>query len=379
MWFPQHYLDESNALGLPRDVAEASIAQIDAVRSLSDERPSILSLGHLADRTGVDYHHLRAIVGRRIDPYRSFSIRKRSGGNRTISVPEPGLMRVQKLLASRVLCTADTHASSFGFKKNSSIVHCAKRHVGAKWLIKFDIADFFHNTSEKSVYWVYRRLGYQPLASFELARISTRVFKQGATRYRKSQWTVSSDYEAIDGYSDPRIGHLPQGAPTSPMLANLCCKQLDQKLADLAQNLNIRFTRYSDDITFSSWRREEKIWKWNFLVENVYKILNGCRYTPNKEKTVISPPGSRKIVLGLLVDGDKPRLTTDFRDNLRMHLYFANHPEVGVIRHAIDVRGFDSVWGFKNHLRGLIDFSNMVDPEFAANAMIKFNTIDWPI
>jgi RNA-directed DNA polymerase len=379
MWSPQQYLDDSNILGISNSVAEASIHQIGAIRSQCNERPSILTLSHLAERANLDYYYLRSIIGRRIDPYRSFSISKRSGGRRTISVPEPPLMSLQRSISRYVLRTAHTHPLSFGFKLGSSIVQCAQRHCEAKWLIKFDVSDFFHNTSEISVYWAYRKLGYQPLVAFELARLSTRVFREDAQRYRKSRWTASAEYKKIGAYVDSRIGHLPQGAPTSPMLANLCCFRMDQRLSGIAKNLDLRFTRYSDDITFSSWKRRELKWKIDLLCEKVYSTLNEFGYSANKSKTKICAPGDRKIVLGLQVGGKEPKLSSEFKDHLRLHLYFCNHPQIGVIRHAIEVRGFDSVWGFKNYLRGLIDFSNMVDEQFAGEAIEKFEQIDWPI
>ena len=117
------------------------------------------------------------------------------------------------------------------------------------------------------------------------------------------------------------MGHLPQGAPTSPMLANLAVSALDERLSMLAEKHGLIYTRYADDMMFStndnSWERSVTP---NFIGA-VYKELGAEGLSPNVAKTVVSSPGARRIVLGLLVDKDTPRLTRHFRSQLRQHLY----------------------------------------------------------
>ena len=99
-------------------------------------------------------------------------------------------------------------------------------------------------------------------------------------------------------------------------------------------------------------------------------------FRPQFRKTTIVPPGSKKIVLGLNVDSEQPRLAKHTRDSIRQHLYYLE--KMDPVQHAFN-RQFDSVWGLKMHLRGLIDYANMVEPDFAKACLAKFNAIEWPV
>ena len=98
--------------------------------------------------------------------------------------------------------------------------------------------------------------------------------------------------------------------------------------------------------------------------------------SPNRAKTKIVTAGSRKIVLGLLVDGELPRLSREFKSNLRMHLYYLNHPMIGPRGHA-ESRGFESIIGLRAHVRGLIAHAQLVEPEYASARLEEFNNIAW--
>ena len=92
----------------------------------------------------------------------------------------------------------------------------------------------------------------------------------------------------------------------------------------------------------------------------------------NREKTAVIPPGARKIVLGLFVYETTPRLSRAFKDKIRQHFYYIE--KFGVEEHVIR-GGFDSVGGFCRHLKGLLDFSNMVEPGFARDCYAQFAKI----
>src|SRR6266566_1177438 len=107
--------------------------------------PAILTLNHLAHLIGVDYNYLRAIVSRNHDGYRVFVIRKRGGGGRLIAAPEPKLAAVQRWIASRILLNRVVHSASYAYHRGTSPLKCARRQLGARWLIKVDIHDFFES------------------------------------------------------------------------------------------------------------------------------------------------------------------------------------------------------------------------------------------
>jgi len=107
------------------------------------------------------------------------------------------------------------------FSPNCDPLQNAAMHTTARWLVKLDITNFFESISERQVYRVFREAGYCALMAFQVTRICTRL-GSGSFKYGKRRWkTRGKDrYKVL---ANDRLGHLPQGAPTSPMLANLVC------------------------------------------------------------------------------------------------------------------------------------------------------------
>ena len=376
VWSPQHYLSTGRAKGRSECTLQNAVDQVETVLNGYGSPPSILTLNHLAERVGIPYTDLRFFVNRKapFEVYRHFYIRKRSGGRRIISVPHPKLKRLQRWINAHILSKQKVHRCSFAFQPRSSIVYCAARHTGARWIVKIDVTNFFGSISEIQVYRVFLSLGYQPLVAFELARLTTCITRN-TTRYYLPQWRAHQEYQTIADYNNPKIGHLPQGAPTSPMLSNLVSLDLDTELELLSSIMGLNYTRYCDDITFST-RKNITRSAARKVIDEASSILSRRGFYLNKHKTAILPPGSRKIVLGLNVEGDSPRLSRQFRDNLRHHLYFLKR--FGPIEH-MEKRGFETVLGMKNHIRGLIDYARMVENKTSTKLLEQFEDLDWPI
>ena len=172
------------------------------------------------------------------------------------------------------------------------------------------------------------------------------------------------------------MGSLPQGAPTSPMLANLAVRNMDEALSRCASEIGVRYTRYADDLTFSTTDKAFGRARAKQLIGLVYRAISERGMSANLAKTSISSPGSRKVVLGLLVDGETPRLTRRFKHNLRMHLHYICHPKFGPAKHAA-TRGFASVEGLRQHLLGLIAHASQIEPAYAASAKEAFRRAKW--
>jgi RNA-directed DNA polymerase len=326
--------------------------------------PAILTLRHLAHLTGADYRYLRRIVERSSDPYKPFLIRKRRGGARAISAPEPQLAAVQKWIATNVLNNLHPHAASHAYAPKSSPARCAARHLGAAWVIKVDIHDFFESISERAVYAVFRSAGYQPLAAFELARLCTR--QPHGQEMRNSKWHIERRTSgSIKPYQTWAMGHLPQGAPSSPMLANLASWGLDVKLQALADRNTLTYTRYSDDIIFSA-DRSFSAKRAGTLLAEVERIFRAFGHKLHRKKVSIAPPGARKIVLGLLVDGDHLRLTKNYRARLADHIRGVE--KFGLRAHA-ESRHFASIWGMVRHIYGLLSYAAAVEGADATRSL----------
>lgn len=336
--------------------------------------PVILTLGHLAHATHVTHAVLTSIIKRRIDPYRIFVIRKRRGGKRFICVPEPGLLSLQRWIHHHILCSPAAlknltcHATAY-VPGTSHIVN-AKRHVGAAWLLKFDITSFFESISERQVYRVFRGLGYRALIAFCFTRLCTRILPDSydnRLQRRTKRWQPGRPRKFLESRV---VGHLPQGAPTSPMLANLVCVTLDADLQEVATREGLTYSRYADDMTFSGEVFDR------FVVARISKeisaVIGRHGFSINMQKTSISKNGGRKIVTGLSVGDDMIRLPRSYKDEIRQELFFLQ--KYGLQDHCSRI-------GHKNHLSyllrlaGRIRYAISVEPVIGNRMMGKLQRI----
>jgi RNA-directed DNA polymerase len=318
----------------------------------------LITLGQLAHESGATYNYLREVAARLRDPYTSISIPKPSGGLRPISSPEPILMDVQRWILSNVLISVQLHPASFAYRRGVSIVDCATRHAGANWMLKLDLHDFFGSVNESAVYRVFRGLGYRKLLAFELARLSTRA--EGAIFSPERHRVIST-------YSVDQQGVLPQGAPTSGVLANAVAGHLDARLQHFADEHSMVYTRYSDDLIFSTYKAFDRA-RAERALGQLAGIVRSSGFTVHRKKSRIIPPGSRRIVLGLLVD-DSVRLLPDARRRIEVHLRGCE--KFGIANHARH-RKFDSVFSFVDHLGGWISFAMGVERERATAWRAQF-------
>ena len=149
----------------------------DSRKLYSKGLPIIFTLRHLSKLTDVNFKYLHSIVGKKINPYNNFSINKARGGKRNISSPNFYLRRVQDFIKQEILDTnyvsSQISESVFSYRKALSIVDNAKFHIGAKWIIKTDIENFFDSIKEYHIYHFFHSLGYASLLSLELSRLVT--------------------------------------------------------------------------------------------------------------------------------------------------------------------------------------------------------------
>jgi RNA-directed DNA polymerase len=371
---PQQYKAAGLENEVDPDVLDNAVAAIERIRAVNPKLFPLLTLNHLSAETGLTYGYLRLAVARVSGKYKHIMLKKRVPGrssHRMISIPSGRLMTCQRWIASNILRHAQPHSRSFAYHPDSNPVFAAREHTEAKWLIKVDIQDFFHAITEHQVYRVFRSLGYSRLLSFELSRLCTMACK----RLPADNAHLKYEGSEIEAYQSPYIGILPQGAPTSPMLSNLAVKSLDETLAKLATDNDMRFTRYADDIVFSC-KDERDRKSVNRVKRAILRSLNEEGFRPNLRKTAIRGPGSRKVVLGILVDCKKPRLAREYKDKIRQHLHYLSHPNFGPSKHASARK--TSVSQIYHHVFGLICWAKAVDPEFGKEALAKFNAVDWP-
>lgn len=372
-WPPHLYRQLAAQRGLSSQTTEAALSQAQALQARN--LPVILTLGHLAYEADVAYDSLRSAATRQSDPYRQFRLRKRSGGWRHICIPHPQILRVQRWISDHILQRLDRHPAAMAYGPGCSPASCAAMHCGCRWLIKIDVQQFFESISEIQAFRVFRDAGYNALVSFEMARLCTRVLSTVPGPWSPA-WRVRRRYKyPANGYRDRRIGYLPQGAGTSPVLANLAVKAMDAQLSELAEAEGMTYTRYSDDLAFSTAsdfsrdRARAFIWK-------VYRVLMANGLRPHTAKTVVAPPGTRKTVLGLLVDRAEPSLSRTFKARLETQVHCLCI--AGPTEHA-KARGFRSVKGMRRHVEGLVAHAASVDEAFANRMRQRLATVQWPL
>ena len=372
---PQRYKAKGQELGIDPTVLENSAKAIQRIASVNSQLFPLLTLNHLSVVTKISYGFLRNTVARKAGRYRHFYMKKRIPGRRNfrmISIPEPRLMACQKWISDNILQFGSPHPDSYAYHPNSNPVFAARAHTNAEWLVKVDIQDFFHAVTEHKVYRVFRTLGYSRVLSLELARLCTMPCERPN---RSDDPSLKYSELAIQYYDTPYVGILPQGAPTSPMLSNFVMREIDKTLAHLANNSKMRYTRYADDIVFSCSDRRDRT-EVNSIKRSILRVLNEGGFRPNLRKTVVRGPGTRKIVLGILVDSKQPRLTREYKDNIRLHLHYLTHPNFGPASHA-SARN-TSISRIYHHVFGIICWARTVEPKFGNLALEKFNSINWP-
>jgi hypothetical protein len=149
---------------------------------------------------------------------------------------------------------------------------------------------------------------------------------------------------------------------------------VDAVIKAIARDKGFVYTRYADDLTFSSDDLTVARGDVAGLLALVHAELRRIGLMPNREKSVVAPPGARKLVLGLLVDGPSPRLQREFKDRVLLHVHFVL--KVGPVAHAKS-RGFRSTFALYKHLGGLLSFARQVEPEFAEKVAGLLATVDW--
>ncbi len=385
-WAPQHFeiLAEKRQID-PQTISNAlEIAQ--RIRVNSPGAQPIFSLKHLALCSGGSYNFLREVIERKEpEKYRVFQIRKKTRSKegkiqkRNICVPSNELMMTQRWINANICKYGSTSKYSFAFKPGDSVYKAAEIHCNSRWILKIDISNFFESIDERKIYKVFRRMGYQPLVSFEMSRLCTK--KTISTEYNSistKKWTYNVEkYNSIRAYkTQNEVGHLPQGAPTSPMLSNLVMLPCDNEIADCAKQYGLNFSRYADDMTFSTSSKGFTRMQAEEAISRFFSILKRYGFVPNELKTQVVPPGARKVVLGLLVDGPTPRLTKEFRNRLRMHIHQIGPHGIGPARYAKKLQA-RSVFALMEHINGLIAFAKGIDPVYASWAQTQMKRVIW--
>lgn len=279
--------------------------------------------------------------------YRTFTIKKKSGEDRTIHAPVNGLKSILRALNLVLQCISEPHEAATGFIPERSIVDNAKKHVGFNYVYNIDLKDFFHSFDRNRVkmgfiYPPFNLNGCNEPLAFTLASLCTHPIR-------------------ID---DKEVTVLPQGSPTSPTITNFLCQKLDRRLNGFAKRFGVNYTRYADDITFSSnhnvYHQEE------FQKELIRRIEEDQKLKINAKKTRLQKANFRQEATGLIVN-DKVNVRKRYVKQIRMWLYYWEkygyaHAELLFRKDYTQDKGHvkDGNAGMVNVIDGKLQFLKMV-------------------
>ena len=238
----------------------------------------------------IRFSDLRGLSNAQADPfaphYRFHLIPKPTGGTRLIEEPKPLLKRLQRRLLRTLLDPVPPHPAAHGFTRGRSCAQAAATHAGEAMVVRFDLAHYFTTITGNRLHGLFRCMGYPHAVARHLAGLVTLSTPPHIRERLPAQDRATA-----------AMRHLPQGAPTSPALANLATYRLDRRLAGLARRIDARYTRYADDLTFSGDAHIAPI-----LARAVPQITAEEGFHLNPAKTRLQPAHTRQTVTGIVVN-----------------------------------------------------------------------------
>ncbi|WP_055669441.1 retron St85 family RNA-directed DNA polymerase [Desnuesiella massiliensis] len=307
-----------------------------ASRLINNNMPVIYDKKHFSLLLGIEQQYINKLVLCTDRFYKKFSIRKKNGGDRIISIPNIRLRCIQRWILDNIIYNIRVSENVTGFIPNKSIVDNARAHVDSDAILALDIKDFFPSISFDKIFRLFNYYGYTTEISYCLARICT------------------------------LNNTLPQGAPTSPYLANIVCKKMDKRISSLSKKIGAKYTRYADDITISG---KKNITSYSKLIKD---IIRDEGFLVNNEKTRVMYRNRQQRVTGLIVN-KKITVPKEKIRYLRQQIYYINkygvvgHREKSKVKHR----------NIKEHLYGLAYFIKMVDEIKGEKFLNDLNKINW--
>ncbi|WP_081403525.1 reverse transcriptase domain-containing protein [Acinetobacter soli] len=224
---------------------------------------------------------------------------KKDGGIRQLYVPNQLIKKIQKQIFDDLQPIYSPRACAFAYVKGRNIKEHAKKHVNKRWILRVDLQDFFPNIHFGRVRGIFKLLGCNEEISTYLAQLCC--------------------YE----------GKLPQGTSTSPLISNILASKMDRQLSEMAKQNQCFYTRYCDDLYFSTNR---KLFPQNLaffdnssgnrfcqLGEDLKNIIDSNDFIVNEKKVYLSDKSNRQFVTGLIVN-EKLNINRKFVRSLRPDL-----------------------------------------------------------
>ena len=321
---------------------------------------SLNDLMWFADLKGLGYRQ----KSEKLNHYRYRVLPKPNGEIRLIEAPKPRLKELQRRLLFEILNKVPPHPAAHGFIDGRSIKTFTSPHVGKHVVLRMDLRHFFPSFRAARVQTVFRTMGYpEPVADL-LAGLCTNCTPSETWARYGDVGDYDSRFQARTLHCRP---HLPQGAPTSPAVANICAYRVDCRLTGLARSVGAQFTRYADDLAFSGNQGFAK--NMERFSTHVAAILIEEGFDVNFRKTRVMRQGVRQHLAGIVLNQHANIMRTDF-DRLKATL-------TNCVRHGATGQNREAVGNFRSHLEGRLAFVEMINPAKGKRLRALFEEIQW--
>jgi RNA-directed DNA polymerase len=313
-----------------------------------------------ADLKGFEYRQ----KSEKLHHYRYRILPKPGGEIRLIEAPKPRLKEIQRRILSGILGRIPPHPAAHGFIPGCSIKTFTAAHVGQDILLRMDLRHFFPSLRAARVQTVFRTMGYpEPVADL-LGGLCTNCTPSTIwDRYGNGN-DYDSRFQARVLYCRP---HLPQGASTSPALANICAYRIDCRLTGLARSAGAQFTRYADDLAFSG--SKEFASHVERFSTHVAAILLEEGFDVHHRKTRVMRQGVRQHLAGVVLNRHVNIMRPDY-DRLKATL-------ANCVRHGPAGQNREAAGNFRSHLEGRLAFIEMINPTKGKRLRAMFEQIQW--
>jgi RNA-directed DNA polymerase len=337
--------------------------------------PAICTAGELADWLEVsvaellwfaDPHGLGAKSrGVRLRHYHPRLLAKRFGQVRLIEAPKPRLKAIQRRILDEILMHVPAHDSAHGFCCGRSSQTFAVPHVGRHVVLRLDLEDFFPSISAARVAAIFRAVGYSEHVADLLTGLATTITRDEAWDDDRLMTIDLRERERLRRLYARR--HLPQGAPTSPSLANLAAYRLDCRLAALADSAGATYTRYADDLAFSGGADFARVV--HRFRHHAAAIALDEGFHVHHRKSRIMRPGVRQHLAGIVVNAHPNIPRADF-DRLKATL-------TNCARHGPDAQNRAGHREFRAQLLGRVTHVEAINPVRGRKLREVFERIAW--
>ena len=300
--------------------------------------------------------------------YRYRWVAKLAGSFRLIEAPKPRLKQLQRRILDEILLKIPPHEAAHGFRPGRSVTSFVAPHVGRTIVLKMDLRDFFVSITSARVLAIYQTAGYPEPVARLLTGLCTNTVPLAvwnlAGPLKLDPSRSPTGWQARRLYRQP---HLPQGAPTSPALANLAAHRLDARLAGLARAAEASYSRYADDLVFSggdSFARSI-----GRFPTHVAAIALEEGFSVQHRKTRVMRQGVRQRAAGVVIN-QKINITRDDYDRLKAILY-------NCVRFGPGEQNRDGIADFRAHLAGRVAHVVRLNPQRGERLVQLFERIVW--